>query len=209
MELPNGETLMHGTRPYDPKKAHEYYLRTRNLKGRKKGQYDPKVASLAKELAGMTDGQIKDRIKKTKDPAERKLIGIMLTKRQKIHGAKTSSKKTKATPEEKQAAAKRVSSLQSKLAELNKRLKDALAKARKSEAKKKRGPTAADKSKKARESRKYRDKNKQKLRNKRTAAKKDKASGRSRADSVETIKSDIAETKGRLEKAIARQKALG
>lgn len=37
MELPNGTVLMHGPAPYNPAKAHEYYLRTRELKGRKKG----------------------------------------------------------------------------------------------------------------------------------------------------------------------------
>lgn len=206
MELPNGEILMHAGRPYDPKKAHEYYLRTRKLKGREKGQFDPKVASLAKRLAGMSDDQIKDEIRKSNNPAEKRLIGVMLGNRQKKHGPS----KPKATPEQKAAAAKRVSSLQSTLAELNKKLKDAMAKARKSDAKKKRGPTAADKSKKVRESKQYREKHKQKLRNKsKTAASKDKASGRSRAKSVDAIKFDIAETKGKLHKAIERQKALG
>lgn len=37
MKLPNGEILMHAGVPYDPVKAHEYYVRTRKLKGRKKG----------------------------------------------------------------------------------------------------------------------------------------------------------------------------
>jgi beta-mannanase len=37
MRLPNGEVLMHSDEPYDPQKAHEYYLATRQLKGRKKG----------------------------------------------------------------------------------------------------------------------------------------------------------------------------
>jgi hypothetical protein len=37
MELPDGTILMHGKVPYDPRKAHEYYMRTRLLKGRKKG----------------------------------------------------------------------------------------------------------------------------------------------------------------------------
>ena len=206
MELPDGTTLMHAGRPYDPKKAHEYYLRTRKLKGRKKGQYNPAVASLAKRLAGMSDEQIHQEIQKSKNPAEKKLIQIMLGNRQKIRG----KQKPKATPEEKAAAARRVASLQSKLGELNQKLKEAMAKARKSEAKKKRGPTAADKSKKARDAKQYRQKHKQKLANKRkTAASKDKASGKPRADSVESIKFDIAETKGRLQKAIARQKALG
>lgn len=208
MELPNGEVLMHAGRPYDPKKAHEYYLRTRKLKGRQKGQYNPHLATLAKRLAGMSDEQIHEEIKKSNNPAEKKLIQIMLGNRQRIQGKAPT--KPKATPEQKAAAARRVSSLQSKLSDLNRKLKDAMAKARKSEAKKKRGPTQAEKSKQARESKKYRQKHKQKLASKRkTAASKDKASGRSRADSVESIKAEIAETKGRLHKAIARQKALG
>lgn len=38
MQLPDGSILMHGANtPYDPKKAHEYYMRTRHLKGRKTG----------------------------------------------------------------------------------------------------------------------------------------------------------------------------
>jgi len=37
MRLSDGTTLMHGTAPYDPAKARAYYLRTRKLKGRKKG----------------------------------------------------------------------------------------------------------------------------------------------------------------------------
>ena len=37
MILPNGSVLMHESAPYDPKKAHDYYMRTRKLKGRKPG----------------------------------------------------------------------------------------------------------------------------------------------------------------------------
>ncbi len=57
MKLPNGTILKHGRTPYDPVKAHQYYLRTRQLKGRKKGtsytvQYKGKTVKLsAKELA--------------------------------------------------------------------------------------------------------------------------------------------------------------
>lgn len=36
MRLPDGTILMHGRAPYNPQKAHEYYLRTRQLTGRKK-----------------------------------------------------------------------------------------------------------------------------------------------------------------------------
>ena len=37
MQLPDGTTLMHGKKPYDPAKARQYYLRTRRLIGRQKG----------------------------------------------------------------------------------------------------------------------------------------------------------------------------
>lgn len=37
MQLPDGSVLMHGGAPYDPAKAHEYYLKTRHLHPRKKG----------------------------------------------------------------------------------------------------------------------------------------------------------------------------
>lgn len=37
MKLPKGQVLMHAGRPYDPAKAHDYYIRTRQLKGRKPG----------------------------------------------------------------------------------------------------------------------------------------------------------------------------
>jgi hypothetical protein len=41
MILPDGSVLMHGDlehrAPYDPRKAREYYLRTRKLKGRERG----------------------------------------------------------------------------------------------------------------------------------------------------------------------------
>lgn len=38
MKAADGTILMHGTAPYDPAKAHDYYVRTRQLKGRRKGQ---------------------------------------------------------------------------------------------------------------------------------------------------------------------------
>lgn len=36
MRLDDGTILMHGPSPYDPVKAHEYYMRTRKLKGRQR-----------------------------------------------------------------------------------------------------------------------------------------------------------------------------
>ena len=54
MQLPNGSVLMHDRSPYDPKKAHEYYLRTRKLKGRKKGVTQP--APAGRVVAGSGQG---------------------------------------------------------------------------------------------------------------------------------------------------------
>lgn len=44
MRLPDGTILMHAARtPYDPVKAHEYYERTKKLKGRRPGAGKPVV----------------------------------------------------------------------------------------------------------------------------------------------------------------------
>jgi hypothetical protein len=248
MELPNGEVLLHAGRMYDPKKAHEYYLRTRELKGRQKGQAAPPPAQkqpsskgheienfvnklpmakagaspqetvdLIKTAAKMSNQELKDAAAKETDSAKAQTMTTLLLMRAKVKGstaAKPDAKKPKTDPkvlkQQQRAAAKRVASIRSEIADLNKKLKDAMAKVQETKAKEKRGPTAADKSKTAREAKKYREKNKQKLANKRkSAASKDKASGKPKADSVETIKKQISEAKGRLAKAVEKQKALG
>jgi hypothetical protein len=211
VELPDGTTLMHGRTPYDPKKAHDYYLRTRELKGRKKGRVDPKVADLAMRLKGKSDAEIRLEAKNAKDPAERRMINVMLTNRQRIQG-KAGSKRNvdpKVLAQQRQHAAARVASLRTELADLNKKLKDAVAKQRKSKAKEKRGPTVAEKSKAARESKKFRDKHKQKLSNKRQHSSKKSTSARTRSSSVESLTKQVRETKGRLDAAIKKQKSLG
>lgn len=255
MRLPDGTQLMHGEGVYDPKKAHEYYLRTRELKGRKKGQVKvpstkksnsasskgqeianflgklpmakaganlQEVADLVKTVSKMSDEELKTAAANESNPAKASTMNQLLLMRASARGAfkgpqaadKTSAPaKKKDTPmlrRQKQHAAQRVASIRSELADLNKKLKDAMAETRKSEAKAKRGPTKADKNKAAREAKKYRDKNKQKLANKRkTATSKSKASGKPKADTVTSLKNKIAETKGRLDKAIQAQKALG
>jgi transcription initiation factor IIF auxiliary subunit len=49
MARPNSVPLMHVKAPYDPVKAHEYYLRVRELKGRGKGSQGFTVRSNGKE----------------------------------------------------------------------------------------------------------------------------------------------------------------
>lgn len=202
---------MHVALPYDPKKAHEYYLRTRKLKGRKKGQVDPKVADLAKRLRGKTDEQIRKEAENSKDPAEKKLITTMLKNRQQIRSTGGSKKVSpKVLEQQKKNAAARVASLRTQLADLNRQLKDAMAKQRKSKAKEKRGPTTAEKSKAAREAKKYQDKNKQTLANKRqTSSSKKSTSAKTRDNSVDSLARRVSETKGKLNAAIERQKSLG
>lgn len=174
MRLPDGTTLMHGKSPYDPVKAHEYYLRTRQLKGRKKGtsytvRYQGKTVKLsAKELA-----------------------------------------------EQKAYAAKRVTAIKEKLAELNVKLKEALREAQKKQAKSKREaskpPTAAEKSEAARESKKYRDKHKQELATKSrkaAAESRNKTDKTNKEDPVESIQRIIDKVSSNLKAAVARQRAL-
>jgi hypothetical protein len=52
MKLPDGTVLMHGDlehrAPYDPRKAHEYYLRTRRLKGRRRGRVGDHLVAVPK-----------------------------------------------------------------------------------------------------------------------------------------------------------------
>jgi len=128
---------MHASAPYDPKKAHEYYLRTRKLKGRKKGASQP----LATARVGTT-----------------KTAPKIVPKHTQIEQLSPQQK-----AELRAYAAQRVQAAQQKVTELNKKLKEAMAEAKKSADKK---PTAADKHEKAREAKKYRQEHKQELKTK-------------------------------------------
>lgn len=58
MRLPNGTILMHGRAPYDPVKAHEYYIRTRHLKGRKQGAPTFKVSKPSGKTVILTSREL-------------------------------------------------------------------------------------------------------------------------------------------------------
>lgn len=45
MDLPDGSVLMHAGVPYDPRKAHQYYMDHRQLKGRKPGKGTYRIKS--------------------------------------------------------------------------------------------------------------------------------------------------------------------
>lgn len=139
MKLPSGEVIMHEGRPYDPAKAHEYYMRTRQLKGRKKGQ------------AQQPSGQGRQRV------------------------ATPNANRQRA----KQELSRRITTLEGKLHQLEELIKTkeaALKRGQEARQNKNKKPTAADKSKAARESKQYRQKHKSELAAKAKAAAK-KAGG--------------------------------
>lgn len=181
MKLPDGTTLMHGSVPYDPVKAREYYLRTRKLKGRKKGVARPpkgKVRRPRKSFTVTVDG-------KTYKLSPRQLA------------------------EQKAYAQKRVTGIKKKLTQLNAELKKRMAEARKKDTEAKKPDSAAEKSEKAKDSEKYRDKNQQELKNKsKKAASEEKSAKKAEPDSVEALKKTIAGAQKNLKVAINRQRAL-
>lgn len=200
MKLPDGSVLMHGTTPYDPRKAHEYYLRNRELKGRKKGTQKPTMGlkSAAKPTMGVK-----------KAPATYSVT---------VRG-RTANLSAQQLKEQKAYAAKRVASIKTKLdklnAELKKRMAAAKEKARESEKEAKKPDSAAEKAQSARDAAKYRDKNQQKIANQRKkAASEEKASasdskpGSDKSDGIEELKAAIAGVQKSLAAAVDKQRAL-
>src|SRR3954462_11581343 len=182
VRLPNGEVLMHANAPYDPKKAHEYYLRTRQLKGRKPGKGQPPPArQKGPKAAPKKHTQISDL-----SPQQKREMQVV--------------------------ARARVQKAQQKLNELNKKLKDKLAEAKKAERDAKKPKTAAEKSKDAREAKKYRQSHKTELKTKAKAADSKKGGSSAKdgasSDSVAGLKKQIDAAKQELATAKAKQKAL-
>lgn len=181
MKLPDGTTLMHGSAPYDPVKAREYYLQTRKLKGRKKGLV---VAP-------------KGKVPKTGGSYQVNFNG------------KTRKLSSKQLSEQKAYAAKRVLRIKKKLTRLNSELKKKMIEARKKEREAKKPDSKAEKSEKANESEKYRDKNKQTLKNKsKQAASEKKSAEKPDTDSVEGLKKAVVGAQNSLKDALNRQRAL-
>jgi hypothetical protein len=172
-------------RIYDPAKAHEYYLRTRKLKGRRKGRSEPSgaVGAVSRALRAPT----------ARRPA---------TNNPQLH-------------RQRQQAAARVSTLRKKLSELNARLKEKEAAQRKSEREAKKGPNAAEKREAAERSKDWRAKNQQKVKQqeaRRKGKEKDEPATKKSGggeDSIEGIRTAITRVKSALDKAVARQRALG
>jgi hypothetical protein len=185
MKLFDGTILMHGKVPYDPVKAHEYYIRTRQLKGREKGRSSPVGRPSISRSPTFT-------VKTGRG-------NVRLTGRQ--------------LAEQKAYAAKRVNDIKNRLSELNVKLRKAMAAAEtkkdKTKRESKKAPTAAEKSKAARESEQYREKHKTKLATKRKATSgKTSAKSKSEADPVAELENKINQVKTRLTAAVAKQRAL-
>jgi hypothetical protein len=175
---------MHKSAPYDPVKAHEYYIRTRQLKGRKKGQTVAPKSTTAKPKSSMfTVGEGK--------------TAVRLTEKQ--------------LAEQMAAIETRINSIKKSLAKLGAKLKEAMAEAEAKKAKSRKDankkPTAAEKSKAARESKQYREKHQQEIATK-SKGKKESSSSSSTKDPVAELEDKIFQVKGRLDAAVAKAKAL-
>ena len=178
--------------PYDPVKAHEYYVRNRHLKGRRAGQSQPVVSPRAKSPTYTV----------------RTVSGQTVT----LSGRELAEKKA--------YAAKRIGKIKRRLAELNTILRKSMAdaKAKKNTAQKKASTpkTAAEKSKAAREAKKYQDTHKQKIATKRhtVAAKQPKTkvvattTKSNKKDHVAELETKINEVKNKLVVAVANQRSL-
>lgn len=191
MKLKDGTILMHAGAPYDPVKAHEYYIRTRHLKGRKKGP--AKTVTVRSHTRNLNRGQ-----------------GSTYTVR--LSSGKTITLTRQQLVEQQVYAAKRVADIKSRLNELSAKLKQLLHEAQKKKAAANKKPTAADKAKAAKKAKQYRQKHKQTLANK---AKAKKAKTKTPVKKTHTTKDPVAELehkitiiKSRLQGAIATQRAL-
>lgn len=167
--------------PYDPVKAHEYYVKNRVLKGRRKA-------------GGAPIGR----------PS-------LNTSTYKVNLGNQSVNYTKERLAQEQAyIAQRVEKIKGRLSELTGMLKEMRFKARVAEREDKKGPTASEKSKAARESKKYREKHKQELatKQKKETSKKSTSSEADTLSTVAEVEVTINQVKGRLKDAVARQRAL-
>lgn len=216
MRLPDGSTLMHGAAPYDAAKAHQYYLRTRKLKGRKKGaKVDPaahekflkslpmgkagantkEIGDLVKSLAGKTDAEllaVSNTFRKT-DPTRADTIVALLKNRQGIR-ALEKNRSTGLNTHVKGGEAV------SKILARQKAQGDAKAQKQKHQAAAQEVSDARD------ELSKLQDQLKARLTDVRATTPKGKAPQKD--DDAEALKAKITEAKGKLATAVEKQKAL-
>jgi len=184
MRLSDGTILMHAGAPYDPVKAHEYYIRTRHLKGR----HPSRSVVVRSHTRNLAKGNYTVRLSNGKT--------ITLTRQQLI--------------EQDVYAAKRVADITNRLHELSDKLKNMLHEAEKKKATANKKPTVADKRKAALKSKHYRQSHKQTLANKAKTqkAKHPAKKATTSKDPVVELKNKITEIKGHLTAAINIQRSL-
>jgi len=101
MRLPNGEVIRHEGRVYDPAKARDYYLRTRKLKGRKKGSADDTAG--VRTTAAVPSAQRKQALQKRVQGLETKLKELDKLIAEKEKAAKEAAKPDSASEKAKKA----------------------------------------------------------------------------------------------------------
>lgn len=190
MRLPDGTILIHATLPYDPVKAHQYYLRTRQLKGRKSGK--SVVPTRKNPLVGDFGGT---------------------TYSVKMPDGSTAVVTAQQLSEQRAYAAQRVGEIKKALeafsSDLKKAMRDARMKKAEIERKAKKPDTAAEKSEAARESKQFREKHKTELATKaKTRAKSEPKSKSEDTDPVAELETRVSQIKDSLKAAVAQQRAL-
>lgn len=186
MQFPETKPLLH---IYDPVQAHQYYERTKKLKGRKKGKGDAAAKSVLSKVGSV--------------PANRNKQREIAAKKQRLDGQISTLRD-------------RLSKLN---AELKKRMaaaKKGEAKARTAAKEAAKPDTAAEKREAAEKSKDWRAKNQQAVKNQNAqrSAKAKASSGDSKtkaggSDSVEDLKTTIGKVRDQLTAAVARRRALG
>lgn len=180
MSLKEVMVLLHGNTPYDPVKAHEYYIRTRKLKGHRPGRVTPVRAHVRKSPTYTVTTKNKQ---------------FKLTEQQLV--------------EQRAYAAKRVAEIKIRLKDLSTKLHQLMAEAKKKKAAANQKPTAATKQKSAQKSKQYRQKHKQVLANKAKAVKaKTPKKSATHKDPVVELENKIIKVKNHLTQAIETQRAL-
>jgi len=194
LRLPDGELLMHGESEYDPVKAREYYLRTRELKGRKKGVEELPVGR-------RTPSSPKSSVGKNRRTQGSGSVNV-------TYNGMTYALSPKQLAEQKAYAGMRVGKIKEKIHKLESALREKMAEARKREQDAKKPKSAAEKREQAKSAEKYRDRNQQKIKNQAKKGSGSNSSTKTNLDTVEGLRTAITSAKRNLSKAVERQRAL-
>lgn len=119
LRMPNDSELLH-RRPYDPVKAHEYYMRTRKLKGRPQGSseiIDPRsragssTSGKGPKKSGselvQPKGPSREELEAQKDALQKRLLRLKEELRKLVRAAKTRSGIVEKEPEKKSSESKK------------------------------------------------------------------------------------------------------